>query len=44
MKNQTIPINSSRIKTCEYENCKNQFIRRSNNHKVSYICNNLNYF
>jgi len=33
MKNQTIPINSSRIKICEYENCKNQFIRRSNNHK-----------
>jgi len=35
MTNQTLPLNSSRIKTCEYDNCKNQFLRRSNNHKVS---------
>jgi len=33
MANSTLPINSSRIKICEYENCKNEFIRRSNNHK-----------
>ncbi|OUM69377.1 hypothetical protein PIROE2DRAFT_57429 [Piromyces sp. E2] len=33
MTNQALLLNSSRIKTCEYENCKNQFIRRSNNHK-----------
>ncbi|ORX78840.1 hypothetical protein BCR32DRAFT_269848 [Anaeromyces robustus] len=33
MTNNILPINSSKIKTCDYENCKNQFIRRSNNHK-----------